>query len=83
MSDAIVPHDSAALRGREGASPGEVATAWPTTSPCIKVCRIDAQSRCYGCGRTLDEIARWSGMTLDERRAVNARVGFRGHGDNR
>jgi predicted Fe-S protein YdhL (DUF1289 family) len=55
----------------------------PTTSPCIKVCQLDRDDRCYGCGRTRGEIARWSRMTDDERRAVNRRVGFRGHGDNR
>lgn len=55
----------------------------PTTSPCIKLCQLDLQDRCYGCGRTRTEIARWSSMSLDERRAVNARIGFRGHGDNR
>ncbi|HMS03712.1 MAG TPA: DUF1289 domain-containing protein [Gemmatimonadaceae bacterium] len=55
----------------------------PTVSPCIKVCQLDTQGRCYGCGRTRDEIARWSTMTLEERRAVNARLGFRGHGEHR
>jgi predicted Fe-S protein YdhL (DUF1289 family) len=58
------------------------ATA-PAVSPCIKVCQLDTQGRCYGCGRTRDEIARWSTMTLEERRAVNARLGFRGHGEHR
>jgi predicted Fe-S protein YdhL (DUF1289 family) len=57
--------------------------AWPATSPCLKVCQIDLERRCYGCGRTLDEIAAWSSMTLDQRRAVNARVGFRGHREHR
>ncbi|WP_331047865.1 DUF1289 domain-containing protein [Gemmatimonas sp.] len=54
-------------------------TDWTAESPCIKVCRLDLDDRCYGCGRSRDEIARWSGMTLDERRVVNRRVGFRGH----
>lgn len=58
-------------------------TEVPATSPCVKVCQIDLQERCYGCGRTLSEIARWSGMSLDERRAVNARIGFRGHKEHR
>jgi uncharacterized protein len=56
---------------------------WPSTSPCIKVCQIDLDRRCFGCGRTLDEIAAWSHMTSEERRAVNARVRFRGHRENR
>jgi predicted Fe-S protein YdhL (DUF1289 family) len=35
-------------------------------TPCINVCKI-LGSKCTGCGRTLDEIARWSTMTNDER----------------
>ena len=42
-------------------------------SPCIKVCRV-ADGVCVGCGRTLDEITRWSRMDDDERAAVLARV---------
>jgi hypothetical protein len=42
-------------------------------SPCNKVCVMDAQSGyCRGCGRTLDEIARWSEMSDAEREAVLA-----------
>jgi predicted Fe-S protein YdhL (DUF1289 family) len=57
--------------------------AAPATSPCIKVCQLDLTGRCYGCGRSRDEIARWSAMSFDERRAVNTRIGFTGHGNNR
>ncbi|MGA7713773.1 MAG: DUF1289 domain-containing protein [Rhizomicrobium sp.] len=40
-------------------------------SPCLKICSIDAASGlCSGCGRTLDEIARWAGMSEDERAAI-------------
>ncbi|WP_094507053.1 DUF1289 domain-containing protein [Brucella thiophenivorans] len=40
-------------------------------SPCILVCVIDSESGfCLGCARTLDEIAGWSTMGNDERRAV-------------
>jgi predicted Fe-S protein YdhL (DUF1289 family) len=40
-------------------------------SPCTRICTIDADTgRCAGCGRTLDEIARWSQMTDDERRRI-------------
>jgi predicted Fe-S protein YdhL (DUF1289 family) len=43
----------------------------PVPSPCISVCRIDAASGlCVGCLRTLDEIAAWSGLDDDARRAV-------------
>ena len=42
-------------------------------SPCTSVCTIDPSSGlCAGCLRTLDEIARWSAMDDDEKRAVIA-----------
>lgn len=41
------------------------------TSPCVKVCVIDqARGLCRGCGRTLDEIASWGGLSEDARRTV-------------
>jgi len=47
-------------------------------SPCNKVCVVDPSSqRCIGCLRTLDEIARWGGMTNDERREVLAAIASR------
>ena len=40
-------------------------------SPCVKVCQMDpARGVCIGCCRTLDEIARWSGMSEEARRQV-------------
>ena len=40
-------------------------------SPCIKVCTMDtAVGLCTGCGRTLDEIARWASMSDAERAAI-------------
>jgi predicted Fe-S protein YdhL (DUF1289 family) len=40
-------------------------------SPCISVCKMDAGSGlCEGCLRSIDEIARWSQMSDDEKRAV-------------
>ncbi|MFL6688793.1 MAG: DUF1289 domain-containing protein [Alphaproteobacteria bacterium] len=40
-------------------------------SPCIKVCTMDAASGlCIGCGRTLDEIARWSALDELDRQTV-------------
>lgn len=52
---------------------------FPATSPCIKVCVIDLNGECRGCRRTLTEIGSWSGMSLNERRVVNQRIGFQGH----
>jgi hypothetical protein len=40
-------------------------------SPCIKVCKIDFNSKvCVGCGRTLTQIRCWSNYTDEERRLV-------------
>jgi hypothetical protein len=49
------------------------------SSPCIKVCVINpASAICTGCGRTLDEIARWGSMSetqrLDIMRGLPARL---------
>jgi predicted Fe-S protein YdhL (DUF1289 family) len=42
-------------------------------SPCISVCAMDADgSVCLGCFRTLDEIASWSVLDADTKRAVLA-----------
>ncbi len=42
-------------------------------SPCVNVCVIHPEARlCIGCRRSIDEIAAWSRMTPDERRAVIA-----------
>jgi hypothetical protein len=42
-----------------------------TLSPCVQICRIDPLLRlCLGCGRTLDEIGRWSKLTDPQRLMV-------------
>jgi predicted Fe-S protein YdhL (DUF1289 family) len=44
-------------------------------TPCIAVCMIDPKtSLCFGCGRTLPEIARWGRMESAERRALMAQL---------
>ncbi len=43
-------------------------------SPCINICRIQADGTCLGCHRTLDEIAEWSMASDDRRRAILARI---------
>ncbi len=43
-------------------------------SPCMNVCVLDADRCCTGCGRTLDEIARWGRMSAAEQWAVIARL---------
>ena len=39
-------------------------------SPCISVCTLDDNDVCLGCGRTLEQITRWTLMTPAEQRAV-------------
>lgn len=47
----------------------------PPLSPCIRVCELDRERRrCTGCRRTVDEIARWWGMSDAEKRAVLAQL---------
>lgn len=44
-------------------------------TPCTAVCQIDPRTQlCFGCGRTLSEIARWSDMGSAERRAIMAQL---------
>ena len=47
----------------------------PVPSPCIDVCRMNASTGwCEGCLRSLDEIAAWSTLTDDGKRAVLAHL---------
>ncbi|MFT3848473.1 MAG: DUF1289 domain-containing protein [Propionivibrio sp.] len=42
-------------------------------SPCINLCQLDRNGRfCRGCFRSLDEIAAWSRVSNDEKRAIVA-----------
>jgi len=42
-------------------------------TPCIAVCMMDPKSGlCFGCGRTLPEIARWHRIDNVERLAIMA-----------
>jgi predicted Fe-S protein YdhL (DUF1289 family) len=42
-------------------------------SPCNNVCKMNpGTALCEGCFRTLDEIAAWSGMSTEQKRAVLA-----------
>ena len=47
-------------------------------TPCIAVCMIDPRTKlCFGCGRTLPEIARWHVMERAERLALMAQLAAR------
>jgi predicted Fe-S protein YdhL (DUF1289 family) len=40
-------------------------------TPCLKICTLDARRGiCLGCGRTIDEIARWASMSATERTRI-------------
>lgn len=43
-------------------------------SPCVKICRLDADLRCTGCGRTSREIRLWASYDDATRDAVMARL---------
>jgi uncharacterized protein len=41
------------------------------SSPCIDVCDVDSSGQyCIGCGRSMDEIARWLMITDPERQEI-------------
>jgi predicted Fe-S protein YdhL (DUF1289 family) len=44
-------------------------------TPCVKVCVIEPESGlCIGCLRRRDEIAAWSGLSPEARRAIVAEL---------
>lgn len=52
-----------------------MASAAYPESPCVGLCQLDGDRRaCLGCGRTLNEIATWSRMSVAEKRAVLERL---------
>ena len=40
-------------------------------SPCVSICVLNEAQICLGCGRSRDEIARWSSATAEQQRAIN------------
>lgn len=48
------------------------------SSPCNRVCVVHSATRiCVGCGRSLDEIARWVALSEVERTAIMAQLPVR------
>ncbi len=44
-------------------------------SPCVNICVVHPAERiCTGCLRSIDEIARWSRMSPEERAAIMAEL---------
>ena len=55
--------------------PGPIGVQPVIDSPCNRVCTLDPRSGlCLGCGRSLDEIARWTQMTDAERARIVAEL---------
>lgn len=51
------------------------ATNTLVPSPCVNICRMnEATGLCDGCLRTIDEIAAWSSLSDDGKRAVWQRL---------
>jgi len=48
-------------------------------SPCVEVCELDSDFVCKGCGRTINEILKWSEYTDKQKLAVLDRL-FDGKG---
>jgi predicted Fe-S protein YdhL (DUF1289 family) len=54
---------------------GSMASENAISSPCNRVCVMHpASGICIGCGRSLDEIARWAVLSETERLAIMARL---------
>ena len=43
-------------------------------SPCTGICQTDFFDVCKGCGRTLDEISRWSFLSNREKQQIVDRL---------
>jgi predicted Fe-S protein YdhL (DUF1289 family) len=48
----------------------DVTAASAVPSPCQRLCTLDAEDVCMGCGRTIAEICGWSAMDDPARRRV-------------
>ena len=66
------------VRGNRAALPRNTIDRPVIETPCIKICTLEARSGlCLGCGRTVDEIAAWSGMSAAERRRIMGELAAR------
>jgi len=57
--------------------PSETTPTERPPSPCINVCKLDAQGYCVGCLRTGDEIGRWLSMSAAEQWQLLAQLAER------
>ncbi|MDE2196936.1 MAG: DUF1289 domain-containing protein [Gammaproteobacteria bacterium] len=49
----------------------------PVASPCVRNCCLDDNDICIGCGRSLEDIRRWSDATENEKRDILLRAADR------
>jgi len=52
-------------------------TAAAVASPCVDICRLDAQGLCVGCRRTIEEIAEWPRASEARRREILRELALR------
>ena len=46
-------------------------------TPCVQICKINIELKiCIGCGRTIDEITKWSSYTHEERMTIMRKLGY-------
>jgi uncharacterized protein len=46
----------------------------PVTSPCVRLCTLNDDDVCVGCGRTLDDIKGWMAMPNPDKQACVERA---------
>jgi predicted Fe-S protein YdhL (DUF1289 family) len=49
----------------------------PVPSPCVDICRLDAQGLCAGCRRTMGEISEWPRASEARRREIWRQLALR------
>ena len=40
------------------------------STPCIKICKLNSQDICIGCGRTLYQIKHWHNYSEEKRKLI-------------
>jgi hypothetical protein len=62
--------ETGAIQFMEIDSQTEFPPGFPIPSPCVQICRLNAQQVCVGCGRSVREVAEWSSMSREEKIAA-------------
>ena len=70
LPGAVLPAASAAEVASPSGPPGPLSPP----SPCVRLCTLDEQDICVGCGRTLADITGWSKMLDADKAACVARA---------